>query len=56
VPAQLDASGAPELVVFRPSTGVWWIYSNAGNGATSSIKWGISGDKPVSALTPLMNP
>jgi hypothetical protein len=56
VPAQLDDTGAPELVVFRPSTGVWWIYSNAGNGSPSSIKWGISGDKPASALTPLMNP
>jgi hypothetical protein len=56
MPAQYDASGAPELAVFRPSTGVWWIYSNGGNGSPSSIKWGISGDKPVSALTPLMNP
>lgn len=56
VPAQYDASGSPELAVFRPSTGVWWIYSNGGAGAASAINWGISGDKPISALTPLMNP
>jgi hypothetical protein len=56
LPAQFDDTGAPELVVYRPSTGVWWIYSNAGSGFTSSIKWGLSTDKPVSALTPLMNP
>jgi hypothetical protein len=56
VPAQYDNSGSPELAVFRPSTGVWWIYTNAGAGTTSAVKWGISGDRPVSALTPLMNP
>lgn len=56
VPAQYDNSGSPELAVFRPSTGVWWIYSHAGSGSISSVKWGLSEDKPVSALAPLMNP
>jgi hypothetical protein len=56
VPAQYDNSGSPELAVFRPSTGVWWLYSNAGSGSTSAIKWGLAGDIPVSALSPLMNP
>jgi hypothetical protein len=54
--AEFDGGGAPELVIFRPSTGVWWINSNAGSGSISSVKWGQSGDKPVSAITPLMNP
>ncbi|HEX8369238.1 MAG TPA: VCBS repeat-containing protein [Pyrinomonadaceae bacterium] len=56
MPAQFDDAGAPELAVFRPSTGVWWIYKNAGSSSTYAINWGISGDKPASALTPLMNP
>lgn len=55
-PIQFDNGGALDLAVFRPSTGVWWIKNNVGVGLVSTVKWGISGDKPVSALTSLMNP
>ena len=56
LPAQYDGSGAPELAVFRPSTGVWWIAPNAGTLPPYAVKWGQPGDIPVSSLTKLMNP
>jgi hypothetical protein len=41
-----DGDGRPDIAVFRPSTGVWWI-SYSGTTGYATIQWGESGDIPV---------
>jgi parallel beta-helix repeat protein len=47
----LDGDGKTELVVFRPSTGVWYVRYSSLAYSTSTIgafAWGVAGDVPVS--------
>ncbi|HXU37872.1 MAG TPA: M12 family metallo-peptidase [Blastocatellia bacterium] len=41
-----DGDGKTDQSVWRPSTGVWMI-KNSSNGGTSSVGWGVAGDKIV---------
>lgn len=40
-----DGDGKTDLAIWRPATGVWWIYKSTGG--TLSPQWGTSGDLPV---------
>lgn len=51
-PGDYDGDGKSDLVVFRPSTGVWWInHSNLGFTTFSTLTWGVSSDIPVLRFT-----
>lgn len=41
-----DGDGRTDQSVWRPSTGVWQI-KNSSNGSTTSVGWGVTGDKIV---------
>jgi hypothetical protein len=43
-----DADTRADLVVWRPSTGVWYLKGSGGNYAShSEYTWGIDGDRPM---------
>jgi hypothetical protein len=45
-PADFDNDGRAELAVFRPSTGIWFVYNLTTN-QTSAVQFGVNGDKPI---------
>lgn len=49
-PISFSGGGASDIVVFRPSTGEWFIRQSSTNFAgTASFQWGLPGDVPLSA-------
>jgi hypothetical protein len=48
VAGDFDADGLPDLVVFRPSTGTWFVRtSRSGFTAFVTYQWGLAGDVPL---------
>ncbi len=49
IPVRMDSNGdaVPDLAVFRPSTGYWYIDTDRDGTANASIQFGASGDIPV---------
>jgi hypothetical protein len=47
-PADYDGDGAADIVVYRPSTGTWFILQSS-DGSVRTVQWGIGGDVPVPA-------
>jgi hypothetical protein len=41
-PDDFDGTGTKDIVVFRPSTGMWYMRNH------SAVQWGIAGDVPIS--------
>ncbi len=46
VPGDYDGDGKTDLGVWRPATGVWFIFKSTGG--TLTIQWGTPGDVPIS--------
>ena len=46
--ADFDGDGTPDLAVFRPSSGQWFIF-NSGSNTFSTTQFGMNGDIPVDA-------
>jgi hypothetical protein len=44
-----DGDGKADPSIFTPSTGTWSYASSARNGAITTQRWGMEGDKPVAA-------
>ncbi len=42
-----SGSGPDDLAVWRPSTGTWWIWYDAGTGIQVARQWGVPGDIPL---------
>jgi uncharacterized repeat protein (TIGR03803 family) len=43
-----DGDGKTDLVVYRPTTGVWYVcYSGSSYGTASAFQWGTDGDIPL---------
>jgi hypothetical protein len=47
-PGDFDGDGAPDLSVFRPTTGEWWVF-NSGTSTFNVTRFGQVGDLPVDA-------
>jgi hypothetical protein len=45
--ADFDGDGKADFVVWRPTTGMWWI-TQSSNGAVIGEQWGMAGDIPLS--------
>ena len=45
-PADYDGDGKTDIVVYRPSTGFWFIIQSS-NGSVGAAQWGAGGDQPV---------
>lgn len=43
----VDSDGLSEVVVYRPSTGSWFVRYSSGNYAGRAYQWGNTGDQPV---------
>jgi hypothetical protein len=46
--ADFNGDGRDELTVFRPSTGIWYVYNQI-NGSYKTVRFGITEDIPVAA-------
>jgi hypothetical protein len=44
-----DGDGKSDPVIFRPSTGTWWISASGSGGAFRAVQWGQADDTLVSA-------
>jgi hypothetical protein len=48
VPGDYDGDGKMDVVVFRPSTGAWFMrVSSTGFVGSLTYNWGMTGDTPV---------
>lgn len=51
--ADFDGDGKTDLVVFRPTTGTWFVRNSSSNyssdAAWTSYQWGLAGDVPLAA-------
>jgi len=45
-PSDFDGDGSPDLTVFRPSEGNWYVFQS-GTNTFSAVKFGLAGDLPV---------
>jgi len=56
VTGDYDGDGRADIAVWRPGSGVWYIRPSGSPGSFVAKRWGISGDVPVSPITPILTP
>jgi hypothetical protein len=50
VAGDYDRDGRPDLIVYRPSTGTWYVRtSSSGYTDFVTVQWGLPGDVPMAA-------
>ena len=49
VPNDYDGDAKVDIAVWRPTTGVWYIYQSASS-STRTETWGVENDIPVPAF------
>jgi hypothetical protein len=55
VSGDYDGDGKNDITIWRPDTGYWYILPTMAPGAYLSLQWGMNGDRPISAITDILN-